>query len=142
MVSFTDHYNAIFIDRLSSKTKIGKDSWYFSDSLLCKPEVSSAIKTFFIKNTKNKKDHIPVQFFWKDQIFKTLGKRKYGFSCSECFWILKNLIIKWDYLWAKLFCCLLQSRILESLAGCRTMFLFAVFCKIGALERNVYWFHV
>ena len=77
MVSFTDHYNAIFIDRLSSKTKIGKDSWYFSDSLLCKPEVSSAIKTFFIKNTKNKKDHIPVQFFWKDQIFKTLGKRKY-----------------------------------------------------------------
>ena len=26
MVSFTDHYNAISIDRLSSKTKIGKDS--------------------------------------------------------------------------------------------------------------------
>ena len=33
-------------------------------------------------------------------------------------------------------------RILESLAGCRTMFLFAVFCKIGVLERNVYLFHV
>ena len=27
MVSFTDHYNTILIDRLSSKTKIGKDSW-------------------------------------------------------------------------------------------------------------------
>ena len=26
MVSFTDHYNAIFIGRLPSKTKIGKDS--------------------------------------------------------------------------------------------------------------------
>ena len=26
MVSFTDHYNAISIDRLPSKTKIGKDS--------------------------------------------------------------------------------------------------------------------
>ena len=26
MVSFTDHYNAIFIDRYPSKTKIGKDS--------------------------------------------------------------------------------------------------------------------
>ena len=25
MISFTDHYNAICIDRLSSKTKIGKD---------------------------------------------------------------------------------------------------------------------
>ena len=34
------------------------------------------------------------------------------------------------------------SRILESLAGCRTMFLFAVFCKIIALECNAYWFHV
>ena len=34
------------------------------------------------------------------------------------------------------------SRILESLAGCRTMLLFAVFCKIGALERNAYWFQV
>ena len=27
MVSFTDHYNAISIDRLPSKTKIGKKSW-------------------------------------------------------------------------------------------------------------------
>ena len=27
MVSSTDHYNAVSIDRLSSKTKIGKDSW-------------------------------------------------------------------------------------------------------------------
>ena len=26
----------------------------------------------------------------------------------------------------------------ESLAGCRTMFLFEVFCKIGAFERNAY----
>ena len=27
MVSFPDHYNAISIDRLPSKTKIGKDLW-------------------------------------------------------------------------------------------------------------------
>ena len=27
MISFTDHYNAIFIDIFPSKTKIGKDSW-------------------------------------------------------------------------------------------------------------------
>ena len=33
---------------------------------------------------------------------------------------------------------LVISRMLKSLAGCRTMFLFAVFCKIDALERNVY----
>ena len=37
---------------------------------------------------------------------------------------------------------LAYARILESLAGCRTMIIFAVFCKIGALERNTYWFHV
>ena len=53
MVSFTDHYNAISIDRLASKTKIGKGSWYFNNPLLCKPEFSSATKTScFIKNTQ------------------------------------------------------------------------------------------
>ena len=55
MVSFTDHYNAIFIDRFPSKTKIGKDSWYFNNSLLCKPEFSLTAKTFLfllkIQNT-------------------------------------------------------------------------------------------
>ena len=56
MVSFTDYYNAGYIDRLSSKTKIGKDSWkrFMKIILLCKPEFSSTTKTsFFIKNTKN-----------------------------------------------------------------------------------------
>ena len=61
MVSFTNHYNAISIDRLSSKTKIGKYSWYFNNSLLCKPEVSSATKSFLF-------------------LLKTLTKKKY--SCS------------------------------------------------------------
>ena len=32
----------------------------------------------------------------------------------------------------------LLARILESLAGCRTMLPFAAFCKIGALERNAF----
>ena len=31
-----------------------------------------------------------------------------------------------------------NTRMLESLAGCRTMFLFTVSCNIGALERNAY----
>ena len=54
MVSFTDHYNAISIDRLPSKTKIGKVSWNFNNSVLCKPEFSSATKTFLFL-LKNKK---------------------------------------------------------------------------------------
>ena len=52
MVPLTDHYNAIFIDRFSWKTKIGKDSWYFDHSLLCKREFSSTTKSFCIKNIK------------------------------------------------------------------------------------------
>ena len=44
MVSFTNRYNAISIDRLPWKTKIGKHSWYFNNSFVCKSEVSSATK--------------------------------------------------------------------------------------------------
>ena len=47
MVSFTDYYNAISIGRLPSKTKIGDDSWYLNNSVLCKPRFSSATKSFF-----------------------------------------------------------------------------------------------
>ena len=56
MVSFTDHYNAISIDRVPSKTKIGKISWYFNNYLLCKPVFSSATNTFLflLKQKKNK----------------------------------------------------------------------------------------
>ena len=56
MLSFTDYYNAISIDRLPSKTKIGKDSLYFNNSLLCNPEVSSATKTFLFLLKTHKKN--------------------------------------------------------------------------------------
>ena len=35
MISFTDLYNVVSIDRLPSRTEIGKDSWYFNNSLSC-----------------------------------------------------------------------------------------------------------
>ena len=54
MVPSTDHYNAIFIDRFPSKTKIGEDSWYFNSSPLCEPELSLTTDfSFFIKNIKH-----------------------------------------------------------------------------------------
>ena len=28
-------------------------------------------------------DHIPERFFWKDNLFRTSVKRKYGVPCSE-----------------------------------------------------------
>ena len=66
MVSFTNHYNAISIDRLYSKPNIGKDSWeiLMKIILLCKPEFSSATKTsFFIKNTKS--NHSSASDWWE-----------------------------------------------------------------------------
>ena len=55
MLSFTNHYNAISNYRLPSSTKIGKYSWYFNNSLLCKSEVSWATKTFlFLLKTQKK----------------------------------------------------------------------------------------
>ena len=65
IVSFTDYHNAIFIDRLPSKAKIGKDSWYFMDSLSCKPEFSLTTKTFlFIKNPKH--NHSSASDWWRN----------------------------------------------------------------------------
>ena len=57
MLSFNDHCNAISIDRLPSKIKIGKVSCYLNNSFLCKLEFSSATKTFIflLKKQKNKK---------------------------------------------------------------------------------------
>ena len=66
MVYSTDHYNAVSIDRLSSKTKIFNDSWkwFMKIILLCKPEFSSTTKTsFFIKNKKN--NHFSESDWWE-----------------------------------------------------------------------------
>ena len=63
MVSFTDHCNVISIDRFPSKTKIGKDSWYVNNSLLCKIELSLTIDfSYFIKNTNPK--HSSATNWW------------------------------------------------------------------------------
>ena len=55
MVSFTDLYNAISIDRLHSKSKVRKDSWYLNNSLCCKPELD-----FFIKKTTTSLQQVTV----------------------------------------------------------------------------------
>ena len=54
MVSFTDHYNCISIDRLPLKTKIGKVSWYCNNFLFCKLVFSSATKNFLFSLKKQK----------------------------------------------------------------------------------------
>ena len=43
----SDNYNDISIDRFSSKSKIGKHSWYFGNSLFCKLDFRLAAKGLF-----------------------------------------------------------------------------------------------
>ena len=75
MVSLTDHCNSIAIDRLTSKTRIGKDSWYFNNSLLCKPKFSSATKSsFLIKNSKNNQSSASDWWEYTKSCFKENAK--------------------------------------------------------------------
>ena len=53
MLSCTGLYHPISIDRLPLKTKIRKDSRYFNNFLLCKPDFSSATDFFLLKTQKN-----------------------------------------------------------------------------------------
>ena len=55
MKSFSDHHNALFIDRLSSKTKIGKDLWHFNSSIFKNNDFCSITKNLlsFLKRKKN-----------------------------------------------------------------------------------------
>ena len=39
MISFSDHYNALIVDRFSSKPKLGNALWHFNNSLLDKDEL-------------------------------------------------------------------------------------------------------
>ena len=65
MISFTDHYNAISIDRLPSKTKTGKESWYFNDSLACKTDFSSATKNLLPLPKTPKNKYSSTSDWWK-----------------------------------------------------------------------------
>ena len=78
MVSFTDHYNAISIGWLPSKAIIGKGSWCFSTSPLCKPEFSSALKRiliYYLKTPPLQKSFYNFKteffFFFKEKHKKT-----------------------------------------------------------------------
>ena len=56
MISFSDHYNALPVDRLSSKIKTGKDMWHFNDTLLQNKDFCSTIK-YLISLLKTKQDN-------------------------------------------------------------------------------------
>ena len=59
------NYHAISIERLPSKTKIGNFSWYFNNSLLCKPDFSSATKNLLSLLKTQKSNHSSASNRWK-----------------------------------------------------------------------------
>ena len=59
------NYHAISIERLPSKTNIGKFSWYFNNSLLCKPDFSSASKNLLSLLKTQKSNHSSASNRWK-----------------------------------------------------------------------------
>ena len=87
MVSFTDHYNAISIDKLPSKTKIGKDSrkkfmkkFFFCVSpsfpqlqrllLLLKTQKTTALQQVTRGNTPNIALKRMLRYFLKTPLLK------------------------------------------------------------------------
>ena len=63
MIYFSDHYNALFIDKFSSKTKIGKDLWHFNNSLLGKNDFCSTTKNL-LAMLKTKRDNYSTTSDW------------------------------------------------------------------------------
>ena len=71
----------------------------------------------------------------------TLNGKRVTLNGRTCDWECMRAGVPQGFILGPLFF-LIYTRILESLAGRRTMFLFAVYCKIDASGRNAYWFHV
>lgn len=46
MISFSDHYDALIVNRFSSKPKLGNALWHFNNSLLDKDELCTNIQSF------------------------------------------------------------------------------------------------
>ena len=72
----SDSCNAISIGRFSSKTKIGKDSWYFHNSLLCKPDFPSAAKDLLSSEKSQKNKNSSLSDWWeytKSRLEKNAG---------------------------------------------------------------------
>ena len=65
MISFFDHYNALIIDRLPSKTKIGKDFWHFNSSLFKKEDFCSTTKNMLSILSTKKTNYSSPSVWWE-----------------------------------------------------------------------------
>ena len=72
MISFSDHYNALFIDRFSSKTKIGKDLSHFNNSLIEKNDCCSTTKNLLSDLETKRKNYPSTSEWWEYTKLKTM----------------------------------------------------------------------
>ena len=63
MISFSDHYNALLIERLSSKTKTGKDLWLLNNTLLQNKDFCSSISKL-LSSSKRKQGNYSSLSDW------------------------------------------------------------------------------
>ena len=65
MISFSDCYNALIIDRFSSKTELGKDLWYFNNSTSKNKDFCSTTKDLisFLKTKSN--NYSSISDWWE-----------------------------------------------------------------------------
>ena len=66
MISFSDHYNALFVDRIPSKTKIGKDLWLFNNSLLEKHDFYLTIRNLLAMLKTKRNNYSSASEWWED----------------------------------------------------------------------------
>ena len=106
MISFSDHHNTLFIDRFSSKTKIGKDLWHFNSSLLEKNDFCSTTANLLsiLKTTKNNYssasdwwEHNKCKIKGNARIFSKNSTEKENISISGLKKRLRNLYKKENY---------------------------------------------
>ena len=65
MISFSDHYNALLIERLSSKTKTGKDLWLFNNTLLQNKDFVSSISNLLSSLKRKQGNFSSVSDWWE-----------------------------------------------------------------------------
>ena len=65
MISFSDHYNALLIERLSSKTKNGKDQWHFNNTLLQNKDFFSSITNLLPFSKIKQNNYSSLSDWWE-----------------------------------------------------------------------------
>ena len=70
MISFSDHYNALLIKSLSSKTKTGKDLWLLNNTLLQNKDFCSSISDLLSSSKRKQGNFSSLSDWWENTKIK------------------------------------------------------------------------